>query len=271
MVRAGKLVVMTFHDEMTLQKWEASSPLSRFAARKLMRSRRVSWVAVSEPVKVQLESLNTPAGRISVIPAFIRSGDHVAGISDLPRAVNTFLASHSPIVSTYGSKLILDLLGNDVYGFDLCLEMTHDLKRHFPQIGILILLPDIRLIEYFAELQQRVVGLGIKDNVCFLTGPTENAGSIWCRSNVFVRATNTDGDAISVREALSLHVPVVASDASPRPEGVVLFRSRDQADLTESVRRVLAGQDTTLSRLSDIEVNDNFEALCELYRHIRVL
>jgi hypothetical protein len=59
-------------------------------------------------------------------------------------------------------------------------------------------------------------------------------------SDLFLRATNTDGDATSLREALALDVPVAASDASPRPEGVVLFRKRDTRDMRRAVAECLA-------------------------------
>jgi len=58
-------------------------------------------------------------------------------------------------------------------------------------------------------------------------------------SDVTVRSTFVDGDAITVREALALGVPVVASDTAFRPEGVTLFRRGDVSDLTAKLGEVL--------------------------------
>lgn len=46
--------------------------------------------------------------------------------------------------------------------------------------------------------------------------------------DVFVRPTSTDGDSISVREAIYLNLPVLASDVSPRPTGVETYRFGDE-------------------------------------------
>ena len=60
------------------------------------------------------------------------------------------------------------------------------------------------------------------------------------RLDVFVRPTYFDGDASSVREALALGVPVVASDTDFRPEGVLVFRRGDVDALSEALRLALA-------------------------------
>jgi glycogen(starch) synthase len=62
-------------------------------------------------------------------------------------------------------------------------------------------------------------------------------------SDVTIRCTFVDGDAITVREALALGIPVVASDTDFRPEGVTLFRRGDVSDLTAKLSQVL-GQPT---------------------------
>jgi glycogen(starch) synthase len=59
------------------------------------------------------------------------------------------------------------------------------------------------------------------------------------RSSVFLRPTTSDGDSISLREALHFNVPVVASDAAPRPDGSILFASRDQEDFICAIETAL--------------------------------
>ncbi len=54
-------------------------------------------------------------------------------------------------------------------------------------------------------------------------------------ADISVRATNTDGDAISVRESLFMNCRTIASDASSRPAGVILFANRNPDDLTEKL------------------------------------
>jgi glycosyltransferase involved in cell wall biosynthesis len=46
-------------------------------------------------------------------------------------------------------------------------------------------------------------------------------------SDIFLRPTRSDGDANSIREALYLGVPVIASDCVERPDQVLTFRTGD--------------------------------------------
>jgi len=57
--------------------------------------------------------------------------------------------------------------------------------------------------------------------------------------DVFVRPTTSDGDANSVREALALGVPTVASDVVERPDGAIPYKCGDAKDFARAVRRAL--------------------------------
>jgi glycosyltransferase involved in cell wall biosynthesis len=59
-------------------------------------------------------------------------------------------------------------------------------------------------------------------------------------SDVFIRPTLEDGDSISVREALELKVPVVASRVGTRPPGAILFHPGDVEDLLSKLECALA-------------------------------
>src|SRR6266436_3822932 len=85
-------------------------------------------------------------------------------------------------------------------------------------------------------------------------------------SDVMVRSTFVDGDAITVREALAFGVPVVASDTDFRPEGVTLFRRGDVSDLAVKLSHVLAhptGRDP-----SRRPAHDQSASMWELYAEL---
>jgi glycosyltransferase involved in cell wall biosynthesis len=186
----------------------------------------------------------------------------------LPAYVGAFLKTHSPVLATYAWKLTIDARGVDVYGFDLCLETVRRIKGEFPGIGLAISLPQVANVDYFRDLKARIADFGIEENVLFITEPLDEVHLLWQASDVFIRATNTDGDAVAVREALDLHVPVVASDASSRPEGVVLFPSRDLEALSAAVRQVLADHAAQVRALRSVAIVDNCPPLLELYQAI---
>jgi len=268
MLLRGKKVVMTLHNQRAGSvMWRNVSWLERRVSRWLFRHRRVWWVAVSQEVKRQLIEKGVPPARISVAPAYILPRSD-ADASSLPGYVRDFLGAHSPVLSTYAWRLTIDAQGVDVYGFDQCVELVRLLKADFPRIGLAISLPQVSDIRYFHELQARVAAHAIEDNVLFITEPLDDVHLLWQASDVFVRATNTDGDAVAVREALGLRVPVVASDASVRPDGTVLFETRNLEAMNDAVRRVLTHHAAHVQALESISIDDNFPPLLELYRAI---
>jgi glycosyltransferase involved in cell wall biosynthesis len=85
-------------------------------------------------------------------------------------------------------------------------------------------------------------------------------------SDVTVRSTFVDGDAITVREALAFGVPVVASDTDFRPEGVTLFRRGDVSDLTAKLGQALA--EPSGGPPSRRPTNDHSAAIWQLYAEL---
>jgi glycogen(starch) synthase len=65
--------------------------------------------------------------------------------------------------------------------------------------------------------------------------PHEECLHVISRSAALIRPTYTDGDSISVREALALGVPVIASNAVARPAGTVLFETGNSDDLMKKM------------------------------------
>jgi glycosyltransferase involved in cell wall biosynthesis len=73
--------------------------------------------------------------------------------------------------------------------------------------------------------------------------------SVMGASDLFLRPTLHDGDSLSVREALSLGVPVVASRTGNRPGDVHLFQPGDVDDMVAQALRVLpAAMEATAER-----------------------
>jgi glycosyltransferase involved in cell wall biosynthesis len=97
--------------------------------------------------------------------------------------------------------------------------------------------------------------------------PHEVALGVMRRANLFVRPTYFDGDASSVREALAMGVPVVASDTDHRPAGVLLFRRGDARDLADKIALALANGRGGGPRRPSQEP-DSFEQLLAIYARL---
>ena len=129
--------------------------------------------------------------------------------------------------------------GVDLYGIDLCIALVDEIRQEHPGVGLLVALAEVGDPAYLAKLQSEISHRGLDAHVHFMTGQRE----LWPllkAATVLLRPTNTDGDAISIREALYFGRPVVASDVVPRPVGTVVFKSRDLASFIAATRRVLA-------------------------------
>src|SRR5690606_7512387 len=58
------------------------------------------------------------------------------------------------------------------------------------------------------------------------------------QADIILRPTNTDGDALTVREGLFLGKKVIASDVVKRPEGPYIFKNRDLNSLMDVIYEV---------------------------------
>lgn len=86
------------------------------------------------------------------------------------------------------------------------------------------------------------------------------------RSNLMLRTTLYDGDAVSVREALHLGTPVVASDNGMRPPGVRLLTSASPAALLAAIEEALAVPPPRPAEIASDE--RNVKAVLDLYREL---
>ncbi len=64
---------------------------------------------------------------------------------------------------------------------------------------------------------------------------------VYKRVHAFLRLTSTDGDSISIREAIHFGCPVLASDVVPRPDGVKLYGYGNQDELNALLRGLKNG------------------------------
>lgn len=102
-------------------------------------------------------------------------------------------------------------------------------------------------LAYVHRLIEQTQEKGVRDDLFF----NREGGffvPVIATADLFVWPTQTDGDANSIREALHLGVPVVATDAVERPVGTILFRTGDVGDFEVQVRSALAGKRAPVSQ-----------------------
>ncbi len=84
--------------------------------------------------------------------------------------------------------------------------------------------------------------------------------------DVVLRTTLYDGDSVSVREALYIGTPVIATDNGMRPEGVHLIPPSDAGRLRDAVCDVLTGK--RVRRAPGGDGWENIRAVVQFYEEL---
>ena len=153
--------------------------------------------------------------------------------------------------------------GVDLYGADLCINSMRALiyEYHRPVSLIFIVASLARCEELYRKYQQQIFKSGLKEYI-MLAHTKLSFAKLIDSSDIVLRPTNTDGDALTIREALFLDRPVIASDVVPRPAGTKLFSTRSTADLTRAVIAVLDNE------VSSQRPEDRTEAYSDFYMNV---
>ena len=217
--------ILTLHSGMLPGYLQSASPGRRFLAAFTCRLYR-QVICVNPLIKGALLSLGVESRRLQVLPAFLslrRSG------VTLDPGLLAWIGRHRPLFSTV-------LFFRPEYGFDVLVAGLDRLGRLHPSFGCLVMGSG----EQRAEAEKQIRDVGLEANVLML-GDVDHDSCVTLMSvcDVFLRPTLEDGDSISVREALTLGVPVVASRAGTRPPGAMLFHPGDPDEMAAKIEIAL--------------------------------
>jgi glycosyltransferase involved in cell wall biosynthesis len=191
-----------------------------------------------------------------LIPAFIAIGT-IEEVS-IPERAMGFIDAHCPIVCAV-------VLFSPEYGIELLIEAIRNIKEYSNEIGLIIIGGGKRSERYLnLEIES-----GLDRSLLVMEElPPTSCLSIMSAADLFVRPSITDGDSISVREALSIGIPVLASGASPRPEGTILFKKGNLEDLIDKL--IYCIENLELLKVErKMEESEGFEErIFDIYREI---
>ena len=234
-----------------------NSPLKRFYMLALANfSSHI--VAANRNFKNLLLDNGIPENMVSVFPAFIPPKNISIEKQSISHDAVEFCVNRKPLIVTYAYGPDI-YNGLDLYGLDLIVQVAKELRADLPQAGFVVVIPEITNKSYFRELRTNIRENGLEPFFYFAIGNQFSFVPFLQYADLFIRATNTDGDALTLREALYCRVPSVASDVCYRPEETMLFHSRDFPDLCRAVRRTLdskrnAQHDTGPQQINNAEL-----------------
>lgn len=222
----GKKAVLTFHSGGFASSTEGKRA-NKFSFRGFAARRLDKIIAVNEEIKNLFLRYGVSKEKIEIIaPHFHRQPNPNV---EIPAKIERFFQNHSHILLAAASL-------EKHYGLSLQIRVLKNVLKEFPNCGLLIAGSG----ELEQELKREIEATDYAENI-MLAGdvPHETILHLIKRSDALVRTTHFDGDAISVREALFLETPVIATDNKMRPKGVSLIKIGDADGLTEAILEVL--------------------------------
>jgi glycosyltransferase involved in cell wall biosynthesis len=246
-----KRTVLTFHSG-----GYPSSPVARnpHPLRNLVLRRFDRIVAVNPEIEQMFLRIGVKPEKIRLIPPFALPSQPPP--AEIPATIAEFMKRHAP--------LLLSVCGLEPeYDIALQIEAMRGILDRLPAAGLIVLGGG----SLEAELRSLIASKAYA-NCILLCGdvPRDATLNILTRSDVFLRTTWYDGDAISVREALHFDVPVIASDNGMRPPGSTLIPPRDREALVQAVVTVLAAP--RRPRVAKPDTYENLERVLELYKEL---
>lgn len=234
-----KHIIVTVHNSMNDNYWTDTNPINRFFIKRMLKSKSVTWIAVSQQGKEQLERLSDNSDlHIEVVAAYVPKEKE--DYKPLEAELEYYLKQHKKIISFYGHSFMKNEY-KDVYGFRDAIQMYSTLSMESDDsIGMVICLSDQSDNDNINKLRKYAEELGVENKIYWQLGAIPNIKSLWINSDVYIRPTSTDGDSVAVREVLDEGAYVVASDVCTRPDGVICYRFGDNNDFISKVRHALS-------------------------------
>jgi len=244
----------TFHGERII--WSLNSRVPGIAALTRWAVRRFDHIlgvndALAKTIYQQTGS------RVSVIPAYLpreeAQRDHADGSEGLTAVVAAYrVAARS---------------SDDLYGLDIAIAIFVAASERLPNLRLKLFLAQepesTRARRYLEGILRPLEEAQLRDR--FTLHTDVDLTSAFRPGAVYLRTTRTDGDSVSVREALDAGVPVLASDVVQRPVGVVTLALHDISAWVNAIQAVVG---ESPQRAGPRESFQHADALIHLYTNI---
>lgn len=174
----------------------------------------------------------------------------------VPNNLREFAEKHSLFLLTVG-------LLEDTYDLFMQIDAMEMVLEKFPKAGLMI----IGSGSLENQLKEAIASKAYSENI-YLASDVEHSITLHLINDcdILLRTTKFDGDAISVREALHLDTPVIATDNGMRPEGLFLIPKQNKEQLIEAIIEV--GNREKTKKIQKSDDRKNIEQVLNLYQEV---
>jgi hypothetical protein len=124
----------------------------------------------------------------------------------------------------------------DLYGLDLCVEAAKCCAKMGMKLAFIFIVSDKNGKLDINDYRKLILDYNLEDIFLLYDSPVSFVKLI-VESDIVLRTTNTDGDALTIREGIFFCKKVIASDVVQRPQLTDLFKNRDPESLTETIKK----------------------------------
>jgi len=255
-----KKILITYHNFR--QKYNELSKMEKVLSRFTLRFSTLH-LAVNEDMKQILIDWGAPPSKVKIVPTFLLPNKKQN--YEVNHNIEEFSKKFEYVICANGSNTD-KYNGEDLYGIDLCIELTDRLRDTY-NVGFVFVLTKISDRPYYNSLVEKIKERNLEDRFLLFVN-NSSLLPILKSADLFVRPTNTDSFGISIGEALSLEKPSIASDVCKRIDGTILFKNRNIDDFHEKVCTVLDNFDFYVNKTKNIDIRDNSEDILNVYRNL---
>jgi glycosyltransferase involved in cell wall biosynthesis len=141
---------------------------------------------------------------------------------ELKEKISMLRNKYHILLATNAYAMGYDKNGGEIYGIKELVSIVESL----PEIGLIISDPSGDYSLFYRDQ--------LPKNIQLITEPHPFVG-VLSYVDAFIRNTSTDGDSISIHEALDMGVPVIATDVVDRPKGCTLVGKGNEAMLIKAL------------------------------------
>lgn len=212
-------------------------------------------IAVNSEIMGFFQKMRVSPRRARIISPYSFLEDEES-FSSFPPALAAFFSAHDPVLMSAGQL-------EPEYDLPLQIDALPKIRERFPRAGLLLL--GSGSIE--KDLRARIDARQCAEHV-LLPGDVAHGATVQAmsRSRILLRTTWYDGDAISVREAMQVGTPVIATDNAMRPPGIRLI---PKSDLPELLRAIEDELHQTPPRKERVPADDSsLQAVFDFYQDL---
>jgi len=160
-----------------------------------------------------LSLANRISTRTKLVSAYIRPLETKPLDPTIKDRIEDWIEGCSTVFCTNANRFVKDKNDQEIYGIMPLIEIF---EKH-PSLGLIVSDASGEYARYLSDND-----LSVSKNILIISAIHDSI-NVLNYSDCFVRATTTDGDSLSIREALDFNTNVIASDCVSRPEGCLVY------------------------------------------------